>query len=175
MGELRPGTAGLADRYYARRGALGPVDPQVERERFGGWGWDETRRYAEEDLGAALSGCGSEVTSVREIVAEPGSFLAISNGDPGANNSLIDEPSDGRIIDWEFAGYRHALTDIACFYVPGPMWMRVGSPVESRLEMEYRQVLADAIPQAGDDATFGSGVAAACIVMGSSGSIGSRG
>lgn len=164
LGKLHAGTVGHDATYYARRGSLGPVDPQLERERFMGWGWNETRRCAEA-LGVAFSArVESEIESIFSALADPGPFLAFSNGDSGANNFLIDG-GNGRIIDFEFAGYRHALTDVACRYVPGPMWITVGDPITSGLEAEYRRALSATMPQAEDDEFFGFGIAASCLAM----------
>lgn len=164
LGKLHAGTVGHEAAYYARRSSLGPVDPQVERERFMGWGWNETRQYAEA-LGAVLSASAeSEIESIFSELAKPGPFLAFSNGDSGTNNFLIDG-GDGRIIDFEFAGYRHALTDVACLYVPGPMWITVGDPIATGLEAEYRSAVSATMPQGEDDRLFGFGIAASSVAM----------
>src|SRR5262249_47360218 len=102
LGELSAATVGHEETYYARRSALGPVDPQAERERFMGSGWTETRGYMEA-LGVAPSGqVETELAAVVAELADPGPFLAFSNGDAGSNNFLV-ENGDGRIIDFEFA------------------------------------------------------------------------
>lgn len=164
MAQLHAATVGHEETYYARRGALGPVDPRVERERFIGWGWDETRSHAD-SLGVRLAGKGeTEMEGVFSTLADPASFLALSNGDSGTNNFLINGDG-GRIIDFEFAGYRHALTDVACLYVPGPMWITVADPTASGLEAVYRSALSRTVPQAEDDGLFGFGVAASCLAM----------
>jgi hypothetical protein len=71
---------------------------------------------------------------------------------------------DGRLIDFEFAGYRHALSDAACLYVPGPLWIGVGDPIATGLEASYRAALGEGVPEAVDDRRFGSAIAAACLV-----------
>jgi hypothetical protein len=164
LGTLSAATAGHADTYYARRRALGWVDPQAERERFLGNGWTETRRYVEA-LGVPPSGeVETEMAAVVAEIAHPGAFLAFSNGDAGSNNFLV-ENADGRIIDFEFAGYRHALTDAVCLYVPGPMWLTVSDPRITGLEAEYRAALCRSVPQAADETRFGFGLAAACMAF----------
>lgn len=164
LGELSAATVGLEDTYYARRSALGSVDPRAERVRFMGNGWTETRGYTEA-LGVAPSGqVETELASVVAEIADPGPFLSFSNGDAGSNNFLV-ENGDGRIIDFEFAGYRHALTDAVCLYVPGPMWITVGDPIATGLEVEYRAALSRTVPQAADDRLFGFGLAAACMAF----------
>jgi hypothetical protein len=164
LGELSAATIGHEDAYYTRRRALGPVDPRAERERFMGDGWPETRGYTEA-LGVAPSGqVETELAAVVAEIADPGPFLSFSNGDAGSNNFLV-ENRDGRIIDFEFAGYRHALTDAVCLYVPGPMWITVSDPIRSGLEVEYRAALSQTVPQTADDRLFGFGLAAACLAF----------
>ena len=164
LGQLHAGTVGLAHQYHERRRTLGPVDEQIERQRFMGWGWTYTRRYVE-GIGVVLSDeAEKEMASVMATLDEPGAFLAFSNGDAATNNFLVDG-NDGRLIDFEFAGFRHALTDIVCFYVPGPMWITVGDPVKSGLESVYREALLSGVSEASDDREFGSAITIACLAF----------
>ncbi|MEX1008778.1 MAG: hypothetical protein WD271_13155 [Acidimicrobiia bacterium] len=98
------------------------------------------------------------------LAASAADVLPFSNGDAGANNFFVDG-SDGRIIDWECGGYRHALIDAASFYVPGPMWMTVANPTASGADDAYRTALASSVGAATDDNVFAQGMAGACIVM----------
>jgi hypothetical protein len=129
-----------------------------------GNGWTETKGYAEA-LGVVPSGqVETELAAVVAEIADPGPYLSFSNGDAGSNNFLVAN-GDGRIIDFEFAGYRHALTDAVCLYVPGPMWITVSDPVVAGLEVEYRAALSRTVPQAADDRLFGFALAAACMAF----------
>jgi aminoglycoside phosphotransferase (APT) family kinase protein len=67
---------------------------------------------------------------VLEELNAPGPFLALSHGDAESNNILAREsgPADARLIDFEAAGYAHALIDAVCLHVPGPGWISVGDP-----------------------------------------------
>lgn len=96
---------------------------------------------------------------------DPGPFLALSNGDAEPNNILLHAsgPADARLIDFEFGGYTHALTDAVCLYVPGPAWVTVGDPITTGLADQYRRALARGIPEAEDDRQYGYGLAAACM------------
>ncbi|MEX0875558.1 MAG: phosphotransferase [Actinomycetota bacterium] len=164
LAELGTGTVGRSGQYYERRSVLGPVDPQADRLRLMGWGWSETRRFCE-TLGVPIAGAAeTEMSAVVDAVVDPGPFLAFSNGDAGANNYLV-EGSDGRIIDFEFAGYRHALADAVCLYVPGPMWMTVSDPIAEGYERIYRAALSEGIAEAADDKRYGAGIAVACIAF----------
>ncbi len=120
LGELHAATVGHEDIYYQRRGALGPVDPSIERERFLGRGWRETPASVSALLDVPVSADAErELAAVLAVFSDPGPFLAFSNGDAGSNNFMFDG-ADGRLIDFEFAGYRHALSDAVCLFVPGP-------------------------------------------------------
>ncbi|MFB9679484.1 hypothetical protein [Streptosporangium vulgare] len=114
-------------------------------------------------LGVALpSRAGTELTRLLAELAAPGPFLALTNGDAEANNFLT-AGGDGRLIDFEFAGYRHTLTSAVCLYVPGPAWLTVSDPVATGLEAGYRRALARGVPEADDDRLFGFGLASACL------------
>ncbi|MFC4536692.1 hypothetical protein [Sphaerisporangium dianthi] len=164
-GEFSAATAGMAAKYYTRRAALGPVDPAADR--LGRWAGlcDEGRGHAA-GVGAPISGQAElELVAVLGELAEPGPFLAFSNGDPEANNVLVHASGvpDPRLIDFEFAGYTHALNDAVCLHVPGPGWLSVGDPVADGLADTYRQALARGVPQAEDDRQYGFALAAACV------------
>ncbi|MET9568467.1 hypothetical protein ABZY34_04860 [Streptomyces virginiae] len=164
-GALSAATAGRVDTYYTRRGKLGPVDAAADQVgRFA-----PLREGAIEHasaLGVPLSGRSAhEFTAALEELAAPGPFLALSNGDAEANNILLHAsgPADARLIDFEFAGYTHALTDAVCLYVPGPAWLTVGDPTTTGLADQYRHALARGIPGAEDDRRYGDGLAAASL------------
>ncbi|MFI1333997.1 hypothetical protein ACH4U7_28615 [Streptomyces sp. NPDC020845] len=163
-GELNAATAGRAEAYYARRARLGPVDRVADQA-----GRLASYRDAGIEHAVALGAPpeGRAATDLAAAVGElraPGPFLALSNGDTEANNVLLHPsgPPDARLIDFEFAGYTHALTDAVCLHVPGPAWMSVGDPAATGLADRYRRALARGIPAAEDDRRYGFGLAAAC-------------
>ncbi|MFC6082517.1 aminoglycoside phosphotransferase family protein [Sphaerisporangium aureirubrum] len=164
-GELNAATAGRAAVYYARRAALGPVDAAADRTgRWVGLRAEGIGQAA--DFGVAVSGpAESELVSVLEELDEPGPFLAFSNGDPEANNVLVHASGDPdpRLIDFEFAGYTHALSDAVCLHVPGPAWLSIGDAEAGGPADAYRRALARGVPEAEDDRRYGFGLAAACF------------
>lgn len=164
MGELGAATAGRSAAYDAIRGRYGPVDPQAGRERGLGPLWpDAWRRLAE--LGLPMtSPVERDLAGAVETLLHPGAFLAFSNGDPEANNFLVGGDG-GRLIDFEFAAYRHAMTSAVCMHVPGPAWITVEGPFCADLEHAYRRALAAGIVEAEDDRLFGFGMAGACLAM----------
>ncbi len=100
-----------------------------------------------------------------EELNAPGPFLVLSHGDAESNNILVREsgPADARLIDFEAAGYAHALTDAVCLHVPGPGWISVGDPGAAGLADQYRRALARGVPEAQDDRRYGFALAAACM------------
>jgi phosphotransferase family enzyme len=162
-GRLHAATAGKDERYYQRRRQHGPVDPLIERQRFF-TPWPDVLALAD-SLGVALTiGVEADVASSIQELTEPGPFRAFSNGDAGTNNFLSADGADGKLIDFEFAGFRHALCDIACLYVPGPMWITVADPSTDATEDAYRAAVSDAIPEATDDRRYGRGVTSAALI-----------
>lgn len=162
IANLHSATAGRQDAFYAHRSSYGPVDPKLDRADPCGPRWAVTRGELA-GLGLALPGPAErELATVEQELTEPGAFLVLTNGDSNPNNFLVDG-TDGRIIDFEFAGYRSAPSNLAWLYVPGPAWITVTDPIADRLVAEYRDRVIEAIPEAGDDRRFGTGLAATCL------------
>ncbi|MFF8717643.1 hypothetical protein ACF07T_40615 [Streptomyces sp. NPDC015184] len=165
LGQLGAATAGRADAYYVRRAALGPVNREAEAAgRLAPCREEGVRQAAA--LGVPPGGrVLAELAETVTELSEPGPFMGLSNGDAEANNLLVhaDGPADARLIDFEAAGFTHALADAVCLYVPGPGWLSVGDPMASGLADQHRHALARGIPQAEDDRLFGRGLSAACL------------
>jgi hypothetical protein len=164
-GELSAATAGRSVTYRARCAALGfPLPVSDPEGRLAGL-WDRGHEDAAA-LGAPLTGpAASELRAVIEELNAPGPFLALSHGDAGANNIMVREcgPADARLIDFEAAGYAHALTDAVCLHVPGPGWITTGDPGATGLADQYRRALARGVPEAQDDRRYGFALASACM------------
>lgn len=164
-GELGAATAGQGDTYYSRLARLGSIDPAADRMGRHASHRDAGIAHAVA-LGAPLDGRSArELAATLDELCDPGPFLALSNGDAEANNILLHASGtpDARLIDFEFAGYAHALTDAVCLYVPGPAWMSVGDPQRTGLAGHYRSALARTVPEAEDDRRYGFGLAAASM------------
>jgi Phosphotransferase enzyme family len=164
-GELSAATAGRAGTYHARCAALGFPAPVSDAEgRLAGL-WDRGHEDATA-LGVPIAGpAASELIAVLEELNVPGPFLALIHGDAESNNILVHEsgPADARLIDFEAAGYAHALIDAVCLHVPGPGWISVGDPGATGLADQYRRALARGVPEAQDDRRYGFALAAACM------------
>jgi hypothetical protein len=138
------------------------VDPAAECRRFFA-PWPDVGALAGALDSPLTAGVESDIARSIQELAEPGPFLAFSNGDAGVNNFLLAGDADGRLIDFEFAGFRHALSDIACLYVPGPMWITVADPSTDGTEDAYRAAVVDTIPEVADDQRYGMGVSSAAL------------
>lgn len=164
-GELSASTVGRAGGYLVRRASLGSTDPAADHAaRFARLRAAAPAHAAA--LGVPLAGrAAAELGASLAELSDPGPFLALSNGDAEANNVLLHESgsADARLIDFESAGYTHALLDAVCLHVPGPGWMTVGDPAASGLADHHRRALARGVPEAEDDRRYGFGLAAACL------------
>ena len=168
LGRLHIQTMGRADDYYTRRRRLGFVDRQADLERFFG-DWRTGVRHVH-DAGVEMTTAASnELAGVVAELINPGAFLAFSNGDPGVNNYLVDGAGDGRLIDFEAAGFRHALSDLVNdLYLPGSMWLTVGDPMSNGVEDAYRNTVAPVVPDVADDRRFGHALAGAAFLFAAS-------
>ena len=164
LGRLAAVTVGHESAYQARHRDIGRFEPDSHRRGLPSGVWERTRGFMSA-LDAAPSGAAeSDLARAMSELTEPGPFQTPSSGDAGPNNYLVSK-DDGRVIDFEAAGYRHAVEDAVCLYVPVPHWLTAGDPIAEGLEAEYRASLAETIPEAMDDTRFGGAVAAACLVF----------
>lgn len=154
LGRLHAATVGRAEEYYAGPGAW--ADPRADRETYLALWKDGVDHLA--DFGTPMSTAAAhELAAVIEEILEPGPFLALSNGDVGLNNYLVLGPGEGRLIDFEAAGFRHVLAEVTDLFTPGPMWITLGDP--SPLEAAYRAEFDVA-----NDRTYGRAVAGGAFV-----------
>jgi hypothetical protein len=164
MGALNAATAGKSAAYDAIRSRYGAADAVNGRGRGLGPGFPGARARLE-DLGLQLSAeAERDLARVLEALLHPGPFLAFSNGDPEENNFLT-ELGDGRLIDFEFGAYRHALTCARWIHVPGPAWITVTDSLSPDLEAVYRSALSLGVAAANDDRVFGNAMASACLAF----------
>jgi hypothetical protein len=153
LGSLGAATAGLDASFQA------PVVPSPEDLDLDPW--KHTLRSVEAFGVPAADGVSKDIAAMFEELSDPGGFLAMSNGDAGTNNFLVAPGLDGKLIDFEFARFRHALMDAVHIHVQSPQWITLPDP--RPLEEAYRQALAAAVPEAADDLRFDTGLTAACM------------
>lgn len=162
LGRLHATTTGSADSFYERVGTAGrtglatDIAASVEQWRLG---VERVRAVGVPMSNAAMD----ELAGVIARLVNPGALIALSNGDTESNNYLT-AGSDGRLIDFESAGFQHVFIDVATMYIPGPMWLTVGNPDTDGRSDAYRSEVAAAIPAINDDRIFGEGIAGAGFV-----------
>lgn len=163
LARLHATTSGHIGDYYERLGASPSAGVAVDVvASIGQWeAGVELLRAAGFPMSTAAA---HELAGVVDGLLHPGSFLALSNGDPETNNYLTDG-SDGRLIDFESAAFGHVFIDVASMYVPGPMWLTVGDPGADGRADAYRAELATSIPAIGEDHLFERGVSGAGFVF----------
>lgn len=161
LARLHAATVGNAEQFggYVKRLGLGdvPVDHSVRMWRAG----LASIRAASVSMPTSAD---SELAEIVAAFATPGSFLAFSNGDAQQNNYLTDDNGDGRVIDFEDAGFRHTMLDLMNLYIPGSMWLSVGDPITNGQEEIYRKELVKITPEVADDRLFGAAISGAVLI-----------
>ncbi|MCI0660105.1 MAG: aminoglycoside phosphotransferase family protein [Acidobacteria bacterium] len=168
MGRMHALTIGKQAEFERIRGSLGP--------RNSGASDGDQNRLATmlQSMGQVagvepVAGIEEELRVVSETLREPGPFLAYLHHDPCPDNCLIDD--DGlKLIDFEFGGYGHALSDGIYGRIHFPTcWCvnRLAAQIPPRMEAAYRAELIKGCPEAADDERFYRAVVevcAACVI-----------
>lgn len=151
-----------ADTFYQRLAERVRVDRVHDRQRFSGRGWERAQEMAVVLDCAPGGDVLTDAADVRRRLLSPGPFLAMSNGDSATNNVLVG-PTQSVMIDFEFAGYRHCLGDLADFILPGPRWVTLADAAARGFVDSYRTALGTEVREALDDDRFGADIAAVAI------------
>ena len=150
LGRLHRATAGRDQQFYGLRNSIGPVDPLADRfflrnQDLREMRTESARILSEADLPEWSNAATAEFSSVLASLAEPGEFLAFSNGDPCPGNEVLTE--DGLVfLDFEVGAFRHALLDTAYFAIPFPncwCWQRVPDKLTRAMLDAYRAEVAN--------------------------------
>jgi len=166
LGRMHAVTIQHAERYQQIRDALGPGD-SAHRHRLAKHARDYVPYLAErcEALQVKLApGYEADIEAIAAAMADPGEFLAFTHCDACPDNCRIADDRL-RLIDFEFASYRHALLDGVYGWIRFPTcWCVRDLPQSVVWEMEqvYRRELAERCPAAEDDALYFRAVAEAC-------------
>jgi hypothetical protein len=167
LGTLHAQTVGRAAAHLELRAQLDPADSELEGLTASGRvavSWRSVRG-AVAQLGLPRPrGADHDVEEIARTLAAPGPYLALSSGDPSPVNCKIVDGAV-RFFDFESAGFRHALLDatVLRYLYPtgGPPW-RLPPEEAAQIEPAYRDELARACPEAGDNVAYERGMAAAC-------------
>jgi hypothetical protein len=166
LGRMHAATAGLDGEYYQRRHQLGPIDPSGPRTYLGEISVEEASGRV---LGAQVHDrtaprrARGDMEAILTVLAQPGAFLALSNGDPCPYNCLIPN-GIAHLIDFELAGYRHALLDVAYLHL-GFHWCyqpgQIPADMLREAETAYRREASAGIPVILDEPVYQRALTAA--------------
>ncbi len=158
VGKMHAATIGKQEAFFHIRKALGPVDiPNYAWISSALWETIHTLDVA------PAAGIEDELKQLTFTMENPGPFLVYTHGDPCPDNILLG--TSGKLFDFEFGAYRHALIEGVYARMPFPTcWCVSRLPVHiiDRMETRYRMELAKGCPAAQDDRLFAQAVAAAC-------------
>jgi Ser/Thr protein kinase RdoA (MazF antagonist) len=138
-GQLHARTLGLKSEYDLVRQAL---PPRPQRVRV------ENARYLLENEGRLLRwlaavdaeaapGTHEDLETVARTLADPGPFLTFTHGDMAPGNVLFT-PNGPRLLDFEYAGMRHAMYDALMWLVTVPL----PDELVSRADITHRITLS---------------------------------
>ncbi|MFY0563499.1 phosphotransferase family protein [Archangium lansingense] len=138
-GQLHARTLGLQSEYELVRQALPPRPERVrvENARFLLDHEDRLLRWLAAVDAKAAPGLHEDLEDVARTLADPGPFLAFTHGDMAPSNVLFT-PSGPRLLDFEYAGMRHALYDALMWLVTVPF----PDELVARADITYRITLS---------------------------------
>ncbi len=122
MARLVVGTVGREDIFERLRVGLPGFDGLGRHYEAARWleGCGKAVQWADA-LGIPLPrGLDLACKHVAAVYAEPGPYLAFSHGDPAPSNNHLSYDRV-RLVDFEYAGYRHSLYDLTGWYVLCPL------------------------------------------------------
>jgi hypothetical protein len=138
-GQLHARTLGTQAEYELVRQALPPRHERVrvENARFLLEHEGRLLRWLAAVGAEAAPGLHEDLEAVARTLADPGPFLAFTHGDMAPGNVLLT-PGGARLIDFEYAGMRHALYDALMWLVSVPF----PDELVARADITYRITLS---------------------------------
>jgi hypothetical protein len=122
MGRLHATTMGKErqfERLCENLSLAGVPSPRSEAER---WleGCHKVEDWCHELSYQPPAGFEQVCKQIADTFAHPGAFLALTHGDPAPTNNLL-RGSTVYLLDFEYAGYRHALYDLTGWNILCPL------------------------------------------------------
>jgi thiamine kinase-like enzyme len=166
LGTMHAETFGRESEYLKIRDALLPNKAQVSACDA------KNIRSSIDELKATVASLGidisnsaeADIETIADLLDNPGDFLTFIHRDPIPSN-FIRTGGKMRILDFEFSGYGHALTDIATFRMgmptngqPGRLPQEMIDLIESR----HRSQLEDSSEFTADDSAYDRALVLAC-------------
>lgn len=169
LGQMHVSTIGHAQEYYQLKSACTAIDATNECIRLAGNDlrdiWQQLRLIAASHSYPPLPiGIEKEVDEMLCLLAEPGPYLAFSNGDISPSNCRLTETGI-RFLDFENASFHHALLDVAMLRFPFPAcpcWAHLPEDAGRAAEVAYREQMARACPGILDSTEYMHGLTVAC-------------
>jgi hypothetical protein len=169
LGRLHARTTGCGAEHAALRAALGPVPPTpvstAAEAPLDADGLTSAWRRAAQALHLPPGrGVEEDVAAVAAFWAAPDAPRALVHADACPDNCLAT-PDGVRLLDFEFAGFRHPLVDGASVRLGFPSCWCAGTvpaAVLAAAEAAYRTALGGAHPWAADDRAFDRALVEAC-------------
>jgi hypothetical protein len=159
MARLHAATRGAEARFATLRAALPGATATGRQQEAAAWlaawprveGWFAAHGLA---LPPGLEGCRRQIA---HSYAEPGPWLSFSHGDPAPTNNHVGVQGV-RLLDFEYAAYRHALYDITAWNVLCPL----PPDLVTQMRQTFQQTLAATLQQAGEPIHFAMAWAELC-------------
>lgn|GEM_PF-2503124 len=151
VGRLHAGTRGAGTGYRQALADLGA--PQADAGP--GLPWPGMERWQDVEVACAELGlpdariAAGDAAFVRERIAEPGPFAALTHTDLNPGNALVT-PHGVRIVDFEGAIFGHFGFDASFLHFPFPTysahWATLPNSVVTEADRAYRRELDQAMP-----------------------------
>jgi hypothetical protein len=165
LGQFQAATVGREQAFKSTQAEVGAVTPWCD----GNYNTLETLPILLECLNTLqvipADNFEAELRSVAAAIHDSPLFRALCHCDAGMHNVLWLNDGSVCLLDFEFAQYQHALTDIVCARMSfPPAYHGYPVPLSIVIQMEntYRMELAKGIPAANDDKLFYDGLVQTC-------------
>ncbi|MDY7225932.1 phosphotransferase [Hyalangium rubrum] len=149
--ELHVRTLGAQAEYDAVRQAVEPRHERVriENARYLVDNASRLSRWVEAVGAQEAPGTLADLEQLSRTLADPGPFLAFTHGDMAPSNTVFTR--DGpHLVDFEYAGMRHALYDALMWLISVPL----PEELSTRADVAYRLVLAQGCEAARVDSEY---------------------
>lgn len=170
LGQLHAATAGRAGAFLASRNRTDATSSTLEPAGAFGLGfrssWERlwSSVAAHPELPQALD-LEHDVSAMLGALAPSDPYLAMTNGDPCPGNTRFTG-GEMRFLDFEEAGFRHALIDLTALHLPFPAcpcWSVLPDEVAAPAILAWRTAFSRYHSGVLDDDEYLPGVAAACL------------
>jgi hypothetical protein len=154
LGRMHAATIGKEEAFQQQLVSLAPRNTDYRLEEAQHFQRDvEVLRVLSATLGVSWHEVAEEAEAVRETMRAPGPYLAFTHGEYCPNELYFE--GRVRLYDFEYSGYRHALTD-GIYRRQLLPWCRHRLPENllQRMEAVYREALQTGCPAAAEESGY---------------------